>query len=185
MSVLNDFPPKELCEFIIKISQKIEEKNKEIPVVAVLCSISRDQPTGLFFKNNYYWKIESISANLVEKYQNVLYHAEFLAIEKFKKKSKNLYLNNKVLISNLEPCIYCFSLTVLHRIPKIYFFLKRDKSLSSNDILKLSLLRKKSQKKKYLNHHPKLIFLKEYSSLQKQILQSFFRKIRLKKYKII
>lgn len=181
MSILNDTPPKELCEFIIEISKKIEKKQKEIPVVAVLCSICSTKPTGLFFKNTYYWKIESISGNLVEKYQNVLYHAEFLAIEKFKNKSRTLYLSDKVLISNLEPCFYCYSLTILHRIPKIYFFLKRDKSLSAKDIMKLSLLRKRNQSKKYLNYHPELIFLKEYSSMQKQIMQSFFKKIRLKK----
>lgn len=175
---LEALPPKGLCEFILEISYKVSLSKKEIPVVAVVCSVSFSGLTGLVFKNNFYWKVESISTNLVRKYNTPLYHAEFVALEKLKKKSQNLYFSDKVLITNLEPCFFCFSLCVLYRIKAIFYFLRRNKGLSANDLLKLSYRRKELSKKKILNHHPKIIQLKEYSKAQKGIIKFFFQTLR-------
>ncbi len=175
---LEDLPPKKLCKFILKLSYNIAQKTKEIPVVAVVCSLSYNKPNGLFFKNQHYWKVESISTNLVKKYNNPIYHAEFLAFQKLKRKSKELYLSDKILITNLEPCLLCTSLSISYRVEKIFYFLKRNKGFSARDIVNLSHKRKQSSKKKILNHHPKIVYLKEYSKIQRSIIKNFFRKLR-------
>ncbi|MFN3603364.1 MAG: deaminase [Leptonema sp. (in: bacteria)] len=175
---ISNYPPKELCDLMISISQKVAKRNQEIPVVAILCTITKEKPKGLFFNSVGYWKIEAISTNLVRKKKDVKYHAEYVVLEKYKKKSKNFYFSDLILIVNLEPCYFCYSLITLYRIKKIFYFVRRNKNLSGNDILGFSLKRKSQKKKKFLNHHTELIQLKEYSTIQKNIIRNFFKRIR-------
>ncbi len=175
-------PPDNLCRWIIDVSQKVAKQKKEIPVVSAILEVSFDKRGGLvFYENGYYWKIVSLSSNLVKKYNQILFHSEYYAINKIKSKVNKLYLNDYYLISNLEPCLFCYSTLILYRIKTIYFFLYRDKGISSIDIYELSMNRKKNKSKKILNHHIPLIHLEQYSEKQKKIFQNFFQELRNEK----
>ena len=97
----------ELDKLIIKA-----KKHNEVPIAA------------LIVKNN---KIISKAYNKVEKNNNVLNHAEILAIIKASKKIKNWRLDNCELYVSLEPCEMCKTIIKKARIKKIYYFTKQNK----------------------------------------------------------
>lgn len=79
---------------------------KDIPVAAVIV------------KNG---EIISKAVNKREKEQNVINHAEMIAIQKANKKLKNWRLNDCEMYVTLEPCPMCASAILQARISKLYF----------------------------------------------------------------
>lgn len=113
-------------------------------------------PIGcVIVKNN---KIISKAHNLIETKKDVTCHAEILAIKKASKKIKNWRLLDCDLYVNLEPCNMCQSAINLSRIKNVYYCVKQDKHN----------LEKKSN----------MFHLKEYSNIEKEKIQYFFKKIR-------
>ena len=92
---------------------KIAAKHNEIPVGAIIV---------------YKDKIIAKAYNKKEKKQNVLEHAELIAIRKASKIIKNWRLSDCELYVTLEPCPMCASAIKQSRIKTVYAGLK------SNDI---------------------------------------------------
>lgn len=87
-------------------------KQNEIPVGAVIV------------KNN---KVISKGHNIKEKKQNVIKHAEIVAIEKACKKIHDWHLNDCILYVTLEPCMMCTGAIEQSRISKVYYALDSEK----------------------------------------------------------
>lgn len=81
-------------------------KHNEVPVGAIIV------------KNN---KIISKAYNQREKKQNVMKHAEIIAIEKACKKLKTWHLDDCEIYITLEPCLMCCGAIDQSRIKKIYY----------------------------------------------------------------
>ena len=96
---------KEYMDLAIKEAKKAFKKN-EVPVGAIIV------------KNG---KIISKSHNLKEKTQNVLKHAEIIAIERACKKLKTWHLDECEIYVTLEPCMMCCGAIEQSRIKKIYY----------------------------------------------------------------
>lgn len=58
--------------------------------------------------------------NLVEEFQNPLYHAELLAIEKASKKLGTWRLNDCEIYVTLEPCTMCLGAIINSRLKRIH-----------------------------------------------------------------
>ena len=86
-------------------------KKKEIPVGCVVV------------KNN---KIISKGYNYREKSNNVLMHAEIVAISKACKKIKSWRLDDCVIYVTLEPCMMCLGAILECRLKKVYFGTKNN-----------------------------------------------------------
>lgn len=93
-------------------------KKSEVPVAAVIV------------RNN---KIISKAYNRVNKKNNILMHAEIIAIKKASKKIKNWRLNDCVLYVTLEPCSMCKEVIKKSRINKVYYFSKQNKEKTESD----------------------------------------------------
>ena len=93
-------------------------KNDEVPVAA------------LIIQNN---KIIAKAYNKVNKTNNILDHAEILAIKKASKKIKNWRLNNCDLYVTLEPCSMCKEIIKKSRINNIYYFIKQNENKTESD----------------------------------------------------
>lgn len=79
---------------------------KDIPVAAVIVKDG---------------KIIAKAVNEREKKQNVVNHAEMVAIQLANKKLKNWRLNDCEMYVTLEPCQMCASAILQARISKLYF----------------------------------------------------------------
>ncbi len=79
---------------------------KDIPVAAVIVKDG---------------KIIAKAVNEREKKQNVVNHAEMVAIQLANKKLKNWRLNDCEMYVTLEPCPMCASAILQARISKLYF----------------------------------------------------------------
>ncbi len=126
---------------LIKLTKKAYKKG-EVPIAAIIV------------KNN---KIISKAYNLREKNNDVLGHAEIIAIKKATKKLKTWHLNDCILYSTVEPCDMCKSIINEAKIDKVYFFLKNEKLRNSTT---------------------KYIFLNKIDNEFKKIIKDFFKKIR-------
>lgn len=126
---------------LIKLTKKAYKKS-EVPIAAIIV------------KNN---KIISKAYNLREKNNDVLGHAEIIAIKKATKKLKTWHLNDCILYSTVEPCDMCKSIINEAKIDKVYFFLKNEKLRNSTT---------------------KYIFLNKIDNEFKKIIKDFFKKIR-------
>ena len=93
-------------------------KNDEVPVAA------------LIIQNN---KIIAKAYNKVNKTNNILDHAEIIAIKKTSKKIKNWRLNNCDLYVTLEPCSMCKEIIKKSRINNIYYFIKQNENKTESD----------------------------------------------------
>lgn len=89
----------------LKLAQKAQKKG-EVPVGAVI------------IKNN---KIISKAYNMREKTQNVLKHAEIIAIEKACKKLKSWRLEECEIYITLEPCLMCSGAIKQARFKKMVY----------------------------------------------------------------
>lgn len=95
---------------LVDLITKAKRKN-EVPVGAVIV------------KDN---KIISSAYNKVNKKNNILNHAEIIAIKKASKKLKNWRLDGCTLYVTLEPCLMCREIIRKSRIDKVYFFVKQN-----------------------------------------------------------
>ena len=101
--------------------------------------LSNDVPVAaLIVENN---KIISKAHNCREKYQNVMKHAELIALEKACKKKKNWHLDNCEIYVTMEPCLMCMNAISQSRIKRIYYILQNDtyKKIQSNMNEKLEI----------------------------------------------
>ncbi len=128
-------------------------KIKEIPVGAVIV------------QNN---KIISTGFNKRETNQNVLYHAEIIAINNACKKLKSWRILNSEIYVTLEPCLMCAGAIINAKIEKVIYGVK-------NNYYDLECI--KFLKEIYKKNNIKIISgICEKES--KNLLQSFFKKMR-------
>ena len=96
-----------------ELSELIDKaiKDDEVPVAAII------------IKNN---KIIAKAYNKVNKTNNILDHAEILAIKKASKKLNNWRLNDCELYVTLEPCSMCKEIIKKSRLNKVYYYIKQN-----------------------------------------------------------
>lgn len=91
---------------------------KEALREAVLAYKKGEVPVGaVIVKDN---EIIARAHNLVEEYQNPLYHAEILAIEEASKKLGTWRLSDCEIYITLEPCTMCLGAIINSRIKRIH-----------------------------------------------------------------
>lgn len=128
---------------LIKLAKKASKKN-EVPISAIIV------------KND---KIISKAFNMRVKNNNVLDHAEIIAIKKAEKKVKDWRLFDCDLYVTLKPCSMCEIIIKQSRIRNVYY-----------------LLEKLESKKDY--NKTKFIKLNENEQTYSDILEDFFKKKR-------
>lgn len=133
---------KKYIELVLKEAEKAYNSG-EVPVGAVI------------IKNN---KIIAKAHNMVEKKKNSIMHAEIIAITKASKKIRNWRLNNCDMYVSLEPCDMCKAAILLSRINKVYYLVKKDKSININK--------------------NKFIYLSNYEKKSLNLIQEFFKNRR-------
>ena len=133
---------KKYIELVLKEAEKAYNSG-EVPVGAVI------------IKNN---KIIAKAHNMVEKKKNSIMHAEIIAITKASKKIRNWRLNNCDMYVSLEPCDMCKAAILLSRINKVYYLVKKDKSININK--------------------NKFIYLSDYEKKSLNLIQEFFKNRR-------
>lgn len=133
---------KKYIELVLKEAEKAYNSG-EVPVGAVI------------IKNN---KIIAKAHNTVEKKKNSIMHAEIIAITKASKKIRNWRLNNCDMYVSLEPCDMCKAAILLSRINKVYYLVKKDKSININK--------------------NKFIYLSNYEKKSLNLIQNFFKNRR-------
>ena len=79
----------------------------------------KDIPVGAVIVKN--GEIIAKATNQRELRQNVIYHAEMVAIKRACRKLRNWRLNDCEIYVTLEPCPMCASAILQARISKIYF----------------------------------------------------------------
>ena len=133
---------KKYIELVLKEAEKAYNSG-EVPVGAVI------------IKND---KIIAKAHNMVEKKKNSIMHAEIIAITKASKKIRNWRLNNCDMYVSLEPCDMCKAAILLSRINKVYYLVKKDKSININK--------------------NKFIYLSDYEKKSLNLIQDFFKNRR-------
>ncbi|NCC70502.1 nucleoside deaminase [bacterium] len=104
-----------------KIIEKMKKMNKkasktgEVPVSAII------------IKDN---KIIAAAVNKREKNQDVMSHAEIIAIKKAAKKLKTWKLDQCILYVTLEPCSMCKEIIKQSRIKEVKYLIKNSKNIN-------------------------------------------------------
>ena len=111
-------------------------------------------------------KIIASGHNMKNSFNNVLKHAELIAIEKAQKKLNNWRLDDCEMYVTLEPCPMCASAIQQSRIRKVYYGLE-NKDVENHKIMQL-IFRKNNTNKEVL--YEKI----PYSSEVKEIMNNFF-----------
>lgn len=127
---------------LYKLSLNAIKKN-EVPIAAIIV------------KNN---KIISKAINNKNSNNDVLGHAEIIAIRKAQKKLKSWILEDCSLYCTVEPCSMCEEVIKYSRIDKVYFYLNNPNKNTKN-------IRK-------------ICIENEYNKKYKYILQKFFKNLR-------
>ena len=120
-------------------------------------------------------KIISHGYNQRNKKNNVLYHAEIIAINKACKKLNDWRLENCILYSTLEPCAMCAGAILQARIKKIIFGCYNYKFGCAGSVINLF-------EQKQFNHRVEIIS----GVMQNEceiILKEFFKAIRKNKHR--
>ena len=108
-------------EYILKEMHKLLNKaikENEVPVGAIIV------------KDN---KIISKAYNKTNKSNNILDHAEIIAIKKASKKLNNWRLDNCTLYISLEPCDMCKEIIKKSRINNVIYFSKQNDFKTENN----------------------------------------------------
>ena len=108
-------------DYILKEMHKLLDKaikENEVPVGAII------------IKDN---KIISKAYNKTNKTNDILSHAEILAIKKASKKLNNWRLDDCILYISLEPCDMCKEIIKKSRINNIIYFSKQNEYKTEND----------------------------------------------------
>lgn len=130
-------------------------RNGDVPVGAIVV----DQPGNIIGKGY----------NKKEAQQNALKHAEIIAINQACKKLGNWRLENCVIYSTLEPCLMCLGAILETRIKWVIFGLASEKF---GYVMKLDQFRKAKEFRRSIN------YTYELTLDSKEMLQSFFNKLR-------
>lgn len=144
---------KQYMQAALKEAEKAFLKD-EVPVGAVIA---------------YNDKIIARGHNLREKNQNVLEHAELVAIRKACKKIGSWRLEDCKLYVTLEPCPMCAGALIQSRIKEVYFGAYDPKFGSSGSVLNLFDYKFNHQ----VIYHGGLL-----EPESKALIQSFFKKLR-------
>ena len=94
-------------------------KHDEVPVA---CIITKDN------------KIIAKSYNKTVKTNNILDHAEIIAIKKASKKLNNWRLNDCKMYISLEPCDMCKEIIKKSRISKVIYYSKQNEYKTEKDV---------------------------------------------------
>ena len=94
-------------------------KNNEVPVA---CIITKDN------------KIIAKSYNKTIKTNNILDHAEIIAIKKASKKLNNWRLNDCKMYISLEPCDMCKKIIKKSRISEVIYYSKQNEHKTEKDV---------------------------------------------------
>ena len=94
-------------------------KHNEVPVA---CIITKDN------------KIIAKSYNKTGKTNNILDHAEIIAIKKASKKLNNWRLNDCKLYVSLEPCSMCKEIIKKSRISEVIYYSKQNEHKTEKDV---------------------------------------------------
>ncbi len=93
-------------------------------------SLTKDEvPIGALIVDNNQ-QIVARGFNNKETNNNVLDHAEIIAIKKLAKKIKSWKLNDYILYTTLEPCDLCKEVIKVSRIKKVIYFAKQNKKIN-------------------------------------------------------
>lgn len=138
----------EYFEILLKLAKKASKKN-EVPISALIVKDG---------------KIISKAYNKREINNNVLDHAEIIAIKKASKKLKEWRLFDCDLYVTLKPCGICENVIKQSRISNVYY-----------------LLDKPENKKEYFKTKISKTNICTYEQMYKVILTNFFQKKRDKK----
>lgn len=84
--------------------------------------LTNDVPVAAIIVEN--GKIIAKAHNSREKYQNVISHAEMIALQKACKKKKTWHLDDCEIYVTMEPCLMCMNAISQSRIKKIYYVLE-------------------------------------------------------------
>ena len=136
-------------KILVKLARKAQKKGC-IPVGAIIV------------KNN---KIIAYAHNKRKKTNNVLDHAEIIAIQKAAKKLKNWNLSNCELYVTMKPCKMCEDVINESRIKKVHYILDNYeyKNRKENEIKKIVFIKENDMNNEYTI-----------------LLKNFFKKIREK-----
>ena len=107
----------EYFNILIKLAKKAS-KMDEVPISAIIV------------KNN---KIIAKAINKREKEQNVLNHAEIIAIKKASRKLKNWRLFDCDLYVTLKPCNMCENIIKQSRLRNVYYLLDKPETKKEYD----------------------------------------------------
>ncbi len=109
----------ENIELILKKLIKKAQKQNEVPIAAIVT-----------YKN----KIISKAYNKVNKKNNIMCHAEIIALNKAAKKLKNWRLSNCEMYVTLEPCSMCKEIIKKYRIKNVYFFTYQNSQKTESEV---------------------------------------------------
>ena len=107
---------------IIKELKKLMNKAIRYNEVPVACIITKDN------------KIIAKAYNKINKSNNILDHAEIIAIKKASKKINNWRLNDCKLYISLEPCDMCKEVIKKSRISEVIFYSKQNEHKTEKEI---------------------------------------------------
>lgn len=138
-----------VCFFIMCLGDSMNEYMKLALKEAEKSLKHGDVPVGAVIVEN--GKVISKAHNKKEKYNNVVKHAEIIALEKACRKKKNWHLNDCEMYVTLEPCMMCFSAINQARIKKVYYALKQNKK-NVLDYTEIKLFEGGEESQKLLNN---------------------------------
>jgi len=107
--------------YIIKELNKLMDKAIKDNEVPIACIIVRDN------------KIISKAYNKTNKTNNILDHAEIIAIKKASKKLNNWRLSDCTMYISLEPCSMCMEIIKKSRINNVIYFSKQNNYKTENN----------------------------------------------------
>ncbi len=111
--------------------------------------------------------------NMRERYQDVTYHAEILAINEANQALRSWRLENCELYVTLEPCIMCSGAIINARIPRVYYGAADPKAGAVHSLYQL-------MNDQRLNHQVE-VHAGIMEETCQQLLKDFFRAIRRRK----
>jgi tRNA(adenine34) deaminase len=135
--------------------QKMVARVGEIPIVALVYIPD---------KKRYY-----LGYNNTKSMSMATAHAEMIAIHRAMKRLHKEWLKDAILFSTLEPCFMCFYASILARVDKVIYFVKRSK-ISSVELFS-SLWRERM-----INHLPNSKYIEDKRA--KNLLKAFFKCLR-------